>query len=434
MTVMNFGHEDGFPSRKRHREPRILYIAYNFPPSPAIAAVRTWNTAHQLATRGWHVTVVTPDPKLWIRPSVTKQITLNEVGALHVIATGHGLRALAAGQIAPPEGLLSRISGPIIRRIAAKFGIESQFGWRRSVLQACASVKPGDFDIILATGNPFTSFGIAERLSRQAACPYVLDYRDPWHGNPHGERTRPWERHLERRALDGASAVTVVSPSWAKLLDENYGVASKTKVVFNGYNKDDMTSVEPIKLSDAFNIVYAGTLYPPKRVLDPIFRAFREIKERSNIPIEFHYFGPASEIVSIEAKRWGVAKFVRTHGNVAREFALSAQRGAGMSLVVTSVLDNENISDAGIIPGKVFECLGMRVPTLIISPDGSDVRLVAEIAGGIECLPGTEPKAIADYIIRCAEGYSIPYKEPERFEWNVIGANLDKYLRDVALW
>src|SRR5206468_3280592 len=45
--------------------PKLLLLAWNFPPVQAIASVRTWNVAKYLTRLGWDVTVVTPKTELW---------------------------------------------------------------------------------------------------------------------------------------------------------------------------------------------------------------------------------------------------------------------------------------------------------------------------------------------------------------------------------
>jgi len=46
------------------RRPKLLFLAYHFPPSQAVGSVRAWNMAKYLARLGWEVTVITPDPSL----------------------------------------------------------------------------------------------------------------------------------------------------------------------------------------------------------------------------------------------------------------------------------------------------------------------------------------------------------------------------------
>jgi hypothetical protein len=44
------------------RQPRLLFLAYYFPPVSTIACIRTWNMAAHLQELGWDITVVTPHP------------------------------------------------------------------------------------------------------------------------------------------------------------------------------------------------------------------------------------------------------------------------------------------------------------------------------------------------------------------------------------
>src|SRR4030095_5465928 len=47
------------------RRPRLLFLAYYFPPARSVACVRTWNMAKYLSRLGWAIQVVTPHPSLW---------------------------------------------------------------------------------------------------------------------------------------------------------------------------------------------------------------------------------------------------------------------------------------------------------------------------------------------------------------------------------
>src|SRR5438093_10987374 len=47
------------------KRPKLLFLAYPFPPCPEVGRVRTWNIAQHLGRLGWEVTVVTPDPSVW---------------------------------------------------------------------------------------------------------------------------------------------------------------------------------------------------------------------------------------------------------------------------------------------------------------------------------------------------------------------------------
>ena len=70
------------------------------------------------------------------------------------------------------------------------------------------------FDLIVATGNPFVSFGAAWLLEPDLRRPYVLDYRDAWTFNQFTEQVRfgpghPAMRWESRVLRDAAEAVFV---------------------------------------------------------------------------------------------------------------------------------------------------------------------------------------------------------------------------------
>ena len=57
-------------------------------------------------------------------------------------------------------------------------------------IKHAAALRPGRFDLILATGA-WGTFSLARRLSKGSRGPFVLDYRDPWTaGDPHEIHTR----------------------------------------------------------------------------------------------------------------------------------------------------------------------------------------------------------------------------------------------------
>ena len=78
--------------------PRLLYLAYFFPPCPAIGCVRTWNTAKRLTDLGWAVTVVTLRPNLWRDPEEPDkvEVAIADAGFKRIL-TDHEWRMLMPG-------------------------------------------------------------------------------------------------------------------------------------------------------------------------------------------------------------------------------------------------------------------------------------------------------------------------------------------------
>src|SRR5262249_38244040 len=160
------------------RRPKLLFLAHPFPPLRVIACVRTWNMAKYLARLGWDVTVVTPRPSVWRN--------IENAGELRILLEKEGIQRILTEQrwrFLDPNNLncsnrgLAWIFGGVCRRIAAWLQVEySAIGWIKAAESACGSLTCNDVDVILATGAPFCSFGLAKRLADKLRRPYVLDY------------------------------------------------------------------------------------------------------------------------------------------------------------------------------------------------------------------------------------------------------------------
>jgi len=396
-----------------------------------IACIRTWNTANHLVKHGWDVTVVTPNPNLWMHTESCNNFE-QEISAtgIHRILTGHDFPMLVPSDVQWRTDGIGWFIGGICRRLANYLHVEAQAGWVSSVKHACSEFKPGDFDLILATGNPFISFRAARWLGLRLMCPYVLDYRDPWTGNPHS-KTRMISRHKQEEStlLHECAAATVVSPSWADLIGTTFGVQRKMHVISNGYDPDMFSDIQP-HYFDHFSVVYAGTLYPPKRVLDPVFKAFGAFIEESGCnDAKFHYYGSHIQAVQDAAERIGLTRHVVIHGQVSRKEALSAQKGAGLVIILASVDDQGTLADNGIVTGKVFDCMALGRPALVVAPQSSDLYTIVETAGGMRCFTGNNFNGMVQYFSDVASGNIAAYRNRDLFQWQHISRKLDSLLR-----
>lgn len=410
------------------RKPRLLFLAWTFPPSELIGAVRAWNMALQLSNLGWAVTVMTPDPEIlgW----KSRQLP-PAAASLDLRYTGHDLRWLMPGGPAATNPLV-RIARGVARRAVAFSGLEHGVGWNRHALERGRDFRPGEFDVVLATGRPFASFAAARRLARRLGCPYVVDYRDSWTSNPRERLTAfGLARLRERRLLRDAAAVLAVSPSLAASLDQRL-TAGKLHVVTNGFDPDELANVIPHDFGH-FAFVYAGTFYPPNVVIAPVVRALAIVeREDPRGDWRFHYYGANVAHVSREFADAGLQHRLVAHGPVSRQEALSAVAGAGMPIVITSVVDPAPRGEKAIVTGKLFEFVGLRKPALLVAPPGSDAEEIANVAGLIGRFSGREPERMAAFMRDAMSGRSLLAKTPEAFAWPAIAPALDAILRRVA--
>jgi glycosyltransferase involved in cell wall biosynthesis len=417
--------------------PKLLFLALPFPPLSISACVRTWNIAKYLARLGWDVTVVTPQPSIWryVDSPEATDLQLRREGIRRIL-TDYRWRCLAPELRKCWNQGLGWFIGGIYRTVARRLDVDNGVGWIRAAEQACATLTPNDVDVILATGKPFAAFKLAKRLSKRLHRPYVLDYRDPWTGNPHRARpARPAAVREEARLLADCAGVTIVSPSWREAMDRLFGLGPKLHVITNGYDPEELADIKPYNFGHCA-IVYTGNFYPPKRVISPVLAALKRLKETmhgKDGEWHFHYYGEQGNRVREEAERFGVMEQVVLHGKVPRAEALAAVKGAGVAVVITSVAEGATMADRGIMTGKVFEPLGLGTPILLVAPPGSDVETIAETTDLARRFTGSDVAGIASFLAEIISGQAIEPKNLDAYAWTNIAKRLDAILREAAV-
>ena len=420
-----------------NRRPKLLFLAYYFPPLRAISCVRTSNIAKYLARLGWDVTVVTPHPSAWRHVDNPQEtIAALEREGIRRILTSHRWRCLSPDHLNCRNQGLSWFVGGVCRKLADYTCIDREIGWIKAVEQACAFLTAKDVDVILATGSPFIVFELARYLSDRLDCPYVLDYRDPWTGNPHASNSaRSAVVQKEAGLLTGCAAVTIVSPSWALAMDKRFNIGPKLHVITNGYDPEELADIKPYDFGH-FAIVYTGNFYPPKRVISPVIAVLKRLQETLDSKGDkwyFHYYGGQENHVREEAKRLNMMDRVVLHGRVPRIEALSAVQGADIAIVITSVAEEATIEDKGMVTGKVFEALGLRTPILLISPSGSDVKIITETTGLGRSFTANDIDGMASFLTDVMCGLTLEPKNLQSYVWKNIAKRLDDVLRGVVV-
>jgi glycosyltransferase involved in cell wall biosynthesis len=409
----------------------ILFLSYYFPPLNAVACLRTWALAKHLSRLGWQMRVVTPRADFWAEQDAEP---LQEAGAdlLQYLRTGYYWPYLSSDTRASRRSILGKLGRHIGWRLQMRFGWEPMVGWYHAAWKALRRLERGSVDLVLASGWPFSSFSLARLLARRHQCPFVVDYRDLWTASPFA----PWyntarHRSEEARVLTACSAVTTTSVQSAQIMKRRCG-PGKVHVVTNGYHADRLSQVVPKVFSDQA-IVYAGVLYPPLRTLDPILHAMADIlasKETDTLSFRLHYYGPDGKLVVQRANEIGVAAWLVDHGNVSRQESLAAVAGAHMVVVVNSVREAGNEDERGVVPGKVFEALGLGKRILVVAPEGSDVESIVGLNG--RCFRGGQTKEIACYLEQSTSSGGTPSAAPSpNYSWERLASNYDAILTEV---
>jgi glycosyltransferase involved in cell wall biosynthesis len=213
-------------------------------------------------------------------------------------------------------------------------------------------------------------------------------------------------------------------------MDEQFGVGQKLHVITNGYDPEDLMTVEPYDFGH-FAIVYAGSFVPPKRVITPIMAALQRLNPTTAHKVSFHYYGKDWEHVGREARKHGVMSRVILHGQVSREEVLSALKGCNLTVVITSVLSEERTEDKGMIPAKIYESLGLRNRVLLIAPKKGDVRKLLDETGCGDSFAADEIDDITSYITGLVGKNRDIQVSPEFYSWPIVVERLDRTLRTI---
>ena len=416
--------------------PRLLLLAFAFPPSRAIGAVRCWNFAKHLSRFGWEVEVVTLDPALLTdRDAATDISTLCREAKVTRRLTQHDWRFLMGGYLAPRWWEKGRLLQKVSSRLARAMWIGTEAGWTSAAWRACAGLHPGAVDVILASGPPYGAFVLAARLSAKLQAPFILDYRDLWTLSPHRQGVPPqWLVRREQRVLSAADGVLVVSEAMADCLQQRFGLASRPHLTTNGFDPEDFAGIQPAAF-EGFAVVYAGNFYRPKRVIEPVLAAIRLANQNATgarRPIRLHYYGKETSYVKEAAKVVGAHLWTVTHGVVSREIVLAAMKGAGAAAVITSVEAHASPQDSSILTGKLFEALGAGAPVLLVAPPNTEVVRVVETSRRGRAFGGAQVAEMADWLRQLADGrVQSPGWRIETYSWPLIAERLDGFLRPL---
>ena len=229
------------------RPPRILYLAFFFPPSRSSGVYRARATAEQFAAAGWDVTVHTAPREFYTKyiGSVDESLEAGLDPRIEVSRPGMGYfrwrEVREYGRFRANMPVLANVGYNYAQR---HFFPEHYASWIPHVVaRALRQHARKRFDLILATGNPFASFAAASWLHRLTGVPYALDYRDSWTLDLFSEQDKYPAGHpawaWERRAIEGAAVTAFVNEGLRGWHAERYPAAAERMVVVpNGWEPE----------------------------------------------------------------------------------------------------------------------------------------------------------------------------------------------------
>lgn len=296
--------------------------------------------------------------------------------------------------------------------------------------------------IIGSSVHPLAAWAGA-RLARRHGVPFLFEVRDLWPQTlvdmgrlkPNSVVTHLL-RSLETRLYREARRIIVLLPRAGDYI-ENLGI-SKDKVVWipNGVDLNAYQSVEPVRPSDAFTLMYFGA-HGPANGLQNVLQAMHLIERRGAdclVSLRLIGDGPAKPSLQAMAARLGLV-------NV--RFEKPVPKAAIPSLAAEADAFVFNLADVavfkyGISSNKLFDYMAAGRPIIMACEVANNP--VAEAGAGITVAP-ENPEQLADAIVKLVQ---LPHQERvrmgqagrahvvEHYSFDLLAARLARALDDAS--
>lgn len=384
----------------------LLVVAYSFPPAGGVLVRRMLRFSRHLPKHGWRVTVVSadrpydpfhPDDRTGldaIAPgtrvvraparSGLERALVRAFRALQGLRAGRAARSSTAASAGPAAATGAGPEGGRARRLLNETLThpDPKRPWVRGAVAAALRVARADpFDLVLATGYPWSDFLVGERVCDALDVPLVLDFRDAFSLNPRELWSGPRCRGLEARLVARAAAITLATDWIRDAMRSRHASVSPERFVTitNGYDESERPPADPaLREPGRLVLAYTGSFndaLPPSRFDHSpwhLLEAVRRLDARDRAALRVRLVGRVGPNHRRYVEQAGLADVVEVVGPVPHARSLQHQVAADVLLLVVG----DAPSAGAILTGKLVEYAGARRPVLALAPDCEASRVV----------------------------------------------------------
>lgn len=427
---------------------RLLIISFHFPPDGTIGGQRWAGLSKYLARRGWEVHVVTASPPNGYtlpagvhRHYRARRRTLNEVYRARFAERGagdHGSSAAVPAESVPQRrNRLLRFLA-LLRKVAGSaVGLPDHGrGWiSRATGAARALMRDNEFDCVISSGPPHSPHYAALAATWDSTTDFWIDMRDPWSLTFEMNTPTDWfirgERRvlefLERMILPRASRVLANTAEFASVLRAGHP-ALDVRHFPNGIDMEQLPRRDVSAVANG-TIAYVGTLYAGRN-LSSMFAAMRlvldERPEAAGV-LRLNVAGPQEsphrERMQAEIDAAGLTSLVNVLGVLPRDGALDLLGRAHLALVLAQ-------DQPLCVPAKLYESVGLGVPTLVIAEKDSAAAREARRIGAMT-VEGHDVSGIRSLLADMLAG-RLPTNIPPKaaISYEELAIEMDRLLRE----
>lgn len=429
---------------------RLLVITYHFPPDGAIGGQRWAGLSKYLARLGWEVHVITASAagSQQSIPNVHRHFrrrrrTLNDV---YLAATGRFRQRSATDRQLGPENpdlpQRSSLLKPVaaVRRILGSSMDLPDYGrgWvGTATVAARALLRERKFDVVITSGPPHSVHfaGLLATIGRDSRL--WIDMRDPWSLTHEMSAPDDWfvraERFLLRRLED------LVFPRAARVIVNTQEFASALRAaepkldVICFPNGIDLEQMPPRDVSavEQGSIAYVGTLYAGRN-LSSVCAAMRSLlsdRPEAAATLRLNVAGPMESPHRRQMQKdiaaANLTSVVNLHGVLPRAEALELLNRSHLALVLAQDQPMQ-------VPAKLYECVGLGIPTLVIAEETSAAASEARRIGAMT-VDGNDVKALRallEDVLACRIPTTIATRTPVSYQ--DLAIRMDRLLREAV--
>ena len=417
-------------------KPRLLLIAYSFPPVGGAGVQRPVKWVKNLVNMGWDVTVLTTaNPSVPTRDESLLTDIPDDVLVLRAKTWEPDYR-FKQGLVAPSQSmsLFSRSKSTIRRLVRNIVQValqpDPQILWvPNAIREGRRILRELTHDVILVTAPAYSSFFIGTHLKRSFGLPLVLDFRDEWDMSgrylENAQRdgfSRYVQDRMQNHVLKQADAVVATTvASTANLAGKLFRLkktATRTVTIYNGFDEEDFlpnryerrdhatangnqTSPNPsdfdeknvsvaeseIQIRDPlrqskskvsqnrFRLLYTGTLWN-LTTIEPLVQAILKLNESAPQLLERLELVCVGRKTAEQNAHLECVRKTRCHLDTVDYCEHSKILSYLRSTDAVCLLLSDVPGAERVVPGKLFEYLANRKEMLAIVPPGETANIV----------------------------------------------------------
>ncbi|MEC9048594.1 MAG: glycosyltransferase [Planctomycetota bacterium] len=394
---------------------RVAIVSYYAPPDPAVASHRVLRLTRSLIDAGHEVHWVTLDAAQLLRSDET----LRQLIPPGVVRHALGGPTLASRPAA--RNLRERVLRTLYHKLPEWFALpDKHLEWASRLRRSLpALARAQDFDAVVVSCGPHGQLSALPRLRKAVPdAKLVVDYRDLLCGNPWTQpgsaRVRERLQARERAWLAVADVLYVNSIQAKERFEQTFdGLEVPVEVMRNAadYALADevvasVSTVAPPASSAPCVLGYFGTIFP-RRMLTPLFAAMEQLDPAVLEQLRVEVYcdaGDSRALLERDLENAAPSVAVRV---IRRDYLPYAQALAAMRAASALVLVNgQDPSDSVFVPGKLFDYVMARRPTLFVGGGGDARDIVAKTSGSAWCFEHGDANGLSDAIARLVEGVS----------------------------